>query len=860
MKLLKYKLAVILLLAAATAGAQIPANKELEQSLKGKNNFGEVWGIITRYYNGKDYLHNPKLFSEFKKWNRWAWWESKHLDEKGNFTRSSEKIFEATQRIQEAQRTGTPDGAQSNSGAWAQLGPQNLTSGIARVDRLAFHPTNPSIIYAGTPASGLWKTTDGGNNWFPLNGFAPSLGVSGIVVDAQNPNVLYVLTGDGDSYANSGFVYTRASIGILKSNDGGATWFKLSGILPSSPTPPPFYGFKLVQLPDFNNVLIAATSEGLFRSTDFGQNWSRCDGTPNNDIFDVEVKPGSSVTLYACSRFGIYISNDYGSSFNYNGSFSQPPTNVTRRSALAVTAASPNTVYINFGGSTTNGTVTTNESLLYRSDNSGGTFGAPVSTVHQPIVPYMSAFTVSPQNTNRVILGALNLIYSADGGTSFNFGANIHADVHDLAYNNGFLYAACDGGVYYSNDNGANWIYLSNGLAATQYYHMSATEQNDNAVIAGAQDNGYMRRSNSGVFSLSFGGDGFSGKFLNNSSNEYIFSVNAGVYKHTISTNTISTLFVGATGVNDQNFFFPSLEVHPTDNNTLYAGYTDALRRSTNGGSTWTALGGSGSAGFGFSGGLAVSAQNPDRLYMATGFTLRISNDKGTTQTVISGNPGWTNITGSITDVTCRPNNADEVWVTFSGFTGTKVLYSSNAGATWVNFTGTLPNLPVYCIKYTGAGDAYIGTDYGVYVMTFNMNDWTPFYNGLPTIPVTDLFVNETDGTLKAATFGRGIWQSDLYTNCGALLFPLTGTVQGRRFYQATNTLQSAQQMNGNLGNELRYRSPEKIRLTNGFVAREGSYLRAVIGPCGQGIFNKTTGELLTKTAVLAEAAKAENK
>ncbi len=838
----------LLLIAASQSGmAQTITPDGLAEELNGKNNFSEVWSIINRYYRGRDFINNPQLFSEFKKWYRWAWWESKHLDPQGHLIRSTEKVFETTRRLDQ-QRSAAPVNVQSNSGAWTLIGPENLTTGIGRVDRLAFHPTNPSIIYAGTPASGLWKTTDGGNSWFALQGFAPSLGVSGIVIDAVNPDEIYVLTGDGDSWANTSFVYMRASVGILKSNDGGNTWFKLSGIVANPSVP--FYGFKLIQLPDFNNVLIAATSHGIYRSTDFGNNWTFV--FSGMRVYDIEVKPGSSNTIYASSTSELMISTDYGENYSFVNLPNPPNASVADRSSIAVSPASPGTLFVDFGGTNTNAIPNVSEQKLYRSDNSGGTFTL-LNTAHQVVTGFMCALAVHPQNTNILVQGAMQAIYSSNGGLSFSTGADIHADVHDLVFKNGYLYAACDGGVYRSSNNGANWSYLSNGLAVTQYYHLSGTPVNDNVLIGGAQDNGYILRNNTGVFSINAGGDGYSGKFLNNSADAYIFSLNAGVIKHTISTNTtVGLLKATSAEINVPRDFFPHLEIHPASNNILYAGYADSLRRSTDGGTSWTALGGGGaSAGFGFAGGLAVSPQNPDRLYLATGTQLRISNDQGTTQTIISGNPGWPQVTGSITDISCRPNNADEVWVTFSGFNGPKVLYSSNAGATWVNLTGTLPDLPVYCITYSSNGDAYIGNDYGVYVMAFDMNDWVPYYNGLPNIPVTDLYLNEAAGSLKAATFGRGIWQSDLYSNCGLLLFPLTGVIQGRRFYQAPNILQSSQSMSGNYGNEVRYRSAEKIRFTNGFKVSAGAYMRAVIGPCGPGIFERSSPLPMTKAALL---------
>jgi hypothetical protein len=103
-------------------------------------------------------------------------------------------------------------------------------------------------------------------------------------------------------------------------------------------------------------------------------------------------------------------------------------------------------------------------------------------------------------------------------------------------------------------------------------------------------------------------------------------------------------------------------------------------------------------------------------------------------------------------------------------------------------------------------------------------------------IPVTELLANETNGSIKAATFGRGIWQSDLYSDCGPLLL-LGGTVLGTNFYQSAGVIETTQQLPGSLGNSVKYRSPTKITLKPGFRAYNNSKLDARIGPCGQGVF-----------------------
>jgi hypothetical protein len=813
--------------------AQFSINKTLEPLLAGKTKLSEIMPVVNRFYNTQKESEKEEFDSEYEHWMRWAWYQSRHLDSNGNFVNSNEKNYTVISQIQKQKvNTNLSNRPDATSGSWSFYGPEILGSGIARVDRLAFHPTDPNIIYAGTPAGGLWITYNGGTSWSSVSSYIANLGVSGITVDADNPNTIYVLTGDGDTFANGG-LYIQKSIGLLKSTDGGVSWAKLSNILPEGI---PYYGFKLLQHPDFHNVFFACTSEGLYRSTNYGQTWNRMIDVINT--FDIETGP--SGYIYVSGKNFIFISSNFGNTFSSvpNAAFSQPPNIYTQRTSLAVTPNSPNTLYVNFGGSYPNG----QEHLLYRSDNNGATF--TLINNNCPLTSgYTNSMAVNPANVNNVIIGNVDLNTSTNGGASFNTGSpGVHADIHDLVYNpiNNVLYAGCDGGVYKSTNNGANWVAIHNGIRATMYYHMAGFEGNDGIAMGGAQDNGMHSRTFSTAYTLASNGDGFDAKYLTGNSNAAYFSLNAGVYKYTVNTNTAQLKLLPGGDINNQSVFFPSIAVHPTNNNIIYAGYTDSVRRTDNDGATWIATPAIGSNGFGFSGGLAVSVQQPDRIYAASGSRLRISNNKGTNWTIISDNPGWTT-SNPITDVTTRSNNGDEVWVTFGGYNGAKVYYSSNAGASWADYSGSLPDLPVYSIKYSSQGDAYIGTEAGVYFMDFAMTDWVSFSNGLPMVPVTEIVINETNNTIKAATYGRGMWLSSAYSDCVPSLV-LSGTTQGTNTWQSSATIETTELIPGSLGNDVKYRS-QKITLQPGYKALNGSYMHAIVGPCGQGVLNKVKAQ-----------------
>jgi hypothetical protein len=166
---------------------------------------------------------------------------------------------------------------------------------------------------------------------------------------------------------------------------------------------------------------------------------------------------------------------------------------------------------------------------------------------------------------------------------------------------------------------------------------------------------------------------------------------------------------------------------------------------------------------------ILVDPSNTRILYGVKKDFLGRSDDGGVT---------WSNITGSLpvdkaslADITIDNANSSNLWVCLSGYAnGDKVYRSFNSGATWINYSEGLPNLPGNAIlfqKLTNGG-VYLGTDLGVYYRDNSLNAWVPFFNNLPNVAVyeMEIFYGSTFGLskLRAATFGRGLWETPLYT------------------------------------------------------------------------------------------------
>jgi len=664
---------------------------------------------------------------------------------------------------------------------WQPLGPTNVpanglsyaSAGIGRVNCVRFDPSNVNNIWIGTPGGGLWKSTNGGLNWTTNTDAFSTLGIADIAIDPTNSNVMYVATGDADG----GDTY---SIGILKTIDGGSTW-NTTGL--TFVTSSYRKVTRILINPTDPNIIIATTNLGVYRSTNGGTNFTAV--ITSGTFFDLEFKPGDPTVVYAASYSGsgtakLYYSTNGGTSFSIASGL--PSTDVLRIS-IAVTPASPTTVYALVANSTDNG-----YKGLYKSTNSGVSYtlihsspnilsGDETASSSGGQGWYDLTLAVSPLDANLLYVGGVNVWKSTNGGSSFTITGHwyagssgtlpfVHADQHYLEFmpNSSTIISCNDGGIRKSTNNGSSWTDLSNGLQIMQFYKISGAATNANIVYGGAQDNGTNRKSSS-TWSSVYGGDGM--KCIVDPTNAnivYASTQYGGLVKSTNGGSSFGSM--KPAGSPDGNWITP-YALHPTTTSTMYAGYNE-IYKSTNSGTSWTVVTSNLSSGALYSS-LVIAPSDGNYVYAST------SNKLFKT---INGGTSWSNITtglpvssASITNIAIAADDPNVVYVTFSGYSASnKVFKSVNGGSTWTNISTGLPNLPVNCIVVQNGSDGgiYVGTDIGVYYKS-NTQAWTSFMTNLPNVSVRDLEIHYGTNKIRAATFGRGLWESDLFNTPVAL-------------------------------------------------------------------------------------------
>jgi photosystem II stability/assembly factor-like uncharacterized protein len=684
----------------------------------------------------------------------------------------ADALFKEWEKIQE-NNSYSKKSSQSN---WISKGPINTPiilsngkkRGNGRVNCIAFDPVDPDIIWIGSPAGGLWKSEDGGSNWTTNTDGLPVIGVSHIAIDPDNNQIMYIVTGD----ANATDTY---SIGILKSTDGGITWNTtgLSYTVSQEKTVN-----KVIINPNHTDSLYAVTNSNILISVDAGANWLTVGAIGR--WRDIEFKPNNSNVIYAAKQSSggsnIYRTTDGGVNWviidnGISGSRYRP--------LIAVTPDNPEVIYALFSASdySFHG--------LYKSTDSGDSW-IPQSSTPNILGRetdgsgvggqswYDLSLGIATNNENLVYVGGINIWRSDNGGVNWDIDANsgngsnysyMHVDQHAFEFNphTHVAYAGNDGGFYkyveHTTDSLLDdWVDISDGLEISQFYNLGLSQSNPNRLVAGAQDNGTEMLTNS-TWDAILGGDGMECK-IDHYDDDIIYAEYqyGGLRKSYNGGNNWDNI----KPVSYEGGWNTPYEMHSINSDIIVIGY-DEVYRSTSGGAIWDSI------SYNVSGGqairsIALAPSDENYIYVASYSKIKVTKDAGQSWTYIK--PGLANY--NMTDITVSNTNPDRAWVTFSEYNSTHKVYETNdAGSSWTNISGSnLPGLPVNCIVYQGGAndDLYIGTDIGVYYKNNTMSDWIPFNDGLPNVIVKELEIHYDAGSISAATFGRGVWESPLNT------------------------------------------------------------------------------------------------
>lgn len=692
-------------------------------------------------------------------------------------------------------------------GQWTLIGPQplmgpdgksnvitpgNMIPHSGWVSAVAVDPQNSSVVYLGTNGGGVWKTTDGGQTWTPLtdNQLCPSVWT--LVLDPTNPDIIYVGT-IGTSFGKGGE-------GILKSINAGATWSLLPGPLPVGPGLETAILSLAVSPTDGNIVLaIASSTSGaaVYRSADGGNTWAQVIA-PASNAWEGQIVFDATNANNAYATFGgVYKSTDGGMTWataNGTGSNALPAGNYY---ALEIAPSSPNTLFV--------GALNSAGTQMFKTTD-GGQNWTPL-----PGSPPNEGIQVDPVNSEIVFTGA-GSYRSMDGGLTWSY-------VYDPAGTHSGLAFSADGSILYVGGEWGAWAAtnltdsnvtltnLNGTLALTNFSGITIHPTDPTIAFGGTQSNGVDMYSGTSTWQWAACDDGGADGAFDFMDPSTIYTTcfsPQSLLKSTDGGATFTQIYNGIVPSEFTGDNLPALAMDPSDSQRLY--FAAAHVWETNDGAkTWTAI----SPPLGNSGGyqtLSVSASDPNTVYLGN------LNGVFVTSNALTGSGAtWTNVSAGLplnttqcntygaaciylSRITADPSSPGTAYAALGSYFSGHVYKTTNRGVSWTDVSGNLPNLRVADIAVDPdvPDTLYIGTEQGVWTTSDEGNTWSPLGAGLPSTLVSALKLHRPTRILRAATFGRSVWDlqlamvpSPVVLSASSLAF---GTQPGSQTVTLTNT------------------------------------------------------------------------
>ena len=694
--------------------------------------------------------------------------------------------------------------------SWRNIGPNRGGRSLGATGS----PGRPLEYYFGATGGGLWKTIDGGNDWFPVtDGQVTSSSVGAVAVAETNPDIVYIGMGE---------VQLRGSItqgdGVYKSTDGGKTWRHLGleetqaiARIRIHPTNPDIVYVAALGHPYGDNE-----ERGVFKSTDGGNTWKKVlYESPKAGAVDLIIDRNDPNTLYA-STWQVYrkawkmwgggeyckLWKSVDGGENWTDLTGNPgmPEGPIGKIGVTVSPVNSNRVWA---------IVEANEGGVFRSDDGGWSWKRTNDErkLRQRAF-YYSRIYADPWDENTVYGLNTGFYKSTDGGETFDIVIRPpHGDQHDLWIdpNNPMrMINSNDGGANVTVNGGKTWT--EQDFMTSQFYHVMATSDVPYHVAGAQQDNSTLampsdgwdqmqaRGPNHGWYYAVGGGE--SGYITQHPSKPDIFyagSQGALLTRYNRRTGQIRDIQVYPRFFSGQpssdlperwQWTFP-IVFSKQDDNIMYT-CSQHVWKTTNDGQTWEKISPdltyADPETLGPTGGIITKDMNGPEIY-ATVFALTTSyhdegtiwagSDDGMVHITRNGGKSWKKITppdlpkfSRVSVIEESPHTPGTAFIAANRYQVDDrepyVYRTTDYGKSWKKIvTGIAPGHFARAVRedHIRQGLLFLATEHGVYVSFDNGDNWQSIQLNLPDTPIRDLVIKNDDVVL--GSHGRSFWILD---------------------------------------------------------------------------------------------------
>lgn len=692
---------------------------------------------------------------------------------------------------------------------WGPQTPDRYNSG--RVISIAADPGNQNRWLAGAATGGIWTTIDAGGTWTSNTDSLPSLAVGAIAFAPGNPSIVYAGTGEGNfsSDARVGVGILKSVDGGASWNLRPASSFDRAAVAAIRVNPANADILLAATARGFGNgrfseIVIGAKPFGVLRSIDGGASWTR---TLPGQATAIEIDSGNFNNQYAAiddvnagqtndtpdgRRNGIYRSTDGGQ----NWSEVEGPWTAMRPGRLvpSIAPSNPNVLYVSVSGLRGDGDRSDTVLGLYRTDNAWSA---------TPSWTRISTDATGPQGycSNQCSNAHVAIVDPSDPDTLFvggrfeslwrcrncnvspiwkSSGEAIHADPRALAWAGNRLLTANDGGVASTIDRGDTWQVHNATFAITQLFSGALHPTDSRMVLAGSKDNGCLTWSGetswTGFRARQVHGtcEGDVAISSSHPDTDWMAAADFGEVNRTRDGGV--TFEPVGRGIGEPvAHFTAAVRKCPANDDVFLTGNTRLWRTNdffSAPNPTWSVNGPENAGDV-----RAIAFAESDQDCNTYAFGTRALGTEGRIWLTTTGGTRWTNLTvganlpmRTVNSLAFDPRNANTLYAAYGNFDapppgrGGHVFKTTNALAASPSWTNVSPpeDRPenVIIVDPANSSVIYVGSELGVWQSTDGAATWRHMGPevGMPNVPVHDLKIHPLTREVYAFTFGRGVF------------------------------------------------------------------------------------------------------